>query len=291
VGESQIQDATAGQVYSAPSGRHRESNSRFLHGLRRDAIHAVSRDLVLSGYPRAILHGSAGAGGGTFVLADGGVKSVSDVDIVMLHGMHALERADLEASLNIQLSSVLAGVRAANARVSIRCRPVHGERLPEWASLKMSAVGAGRSARSIWGGRGFPGTAAVTYPYAIEFGLFRWIECASAGQNDRIAALYELAKGIGRLLRPAGRPQSEITCVSDDDLIRQISGSVNVIEGLLGVELGGLMRLWIAHQGRVALTRDERASALLALNSYLELTMGPCNLADRVGRTLNGLIN
>lgn len=287
----QIQDATTVQMHYTPPRSHQESKARFLGCLRRDAIHAVSSSLVLSGYPRAILHGSAGAGGGTFVLADGGVKSVSDIDVVMLHGMHAIERADLESSLNFQLSSVLAGVQAANVRVSVRCRAIHGERLPEWTSLKMSALGAGRSARRIWGGRGFPGTHTVTYPYALEFGLFRWIECASAGHDDRTAALYELAKGLRRLLRPAGRPQSEIICVSDDDLIREITGSVGVIEGLLGVEIGGLIRLWIAHQGRSALTRGERASAFLALNSYLKLTMGPCNLADRVGRTLHGLID
>lgn len=222
-----------------------------LRARRLDAIHAVASHAVAAGYGNTtMVHGSASTGAGTYIASDWGLVTTSDMDLLVCGSLDPVDATKFGDELDALYAAVIGGASTPNALVSLKLRSQEFWHYTEARSLTRSAMLGGRSASEV---RVSPRHAfssenrIIAYPYALQYGLFRWARFAAAPGRSQVTALYELAKGLHRAHVRTGDASESVgvVVINDRDLASYTAMMLTRAETTLGRTVTGILSGWL----------------------------------------------
>jgi hypothetical protein len=254
-----------------------------------DGVYAVASQLVSLGFGRTSrIHGSAASGSASYVESEFGLLNMSDID-VFAYDSSPSEVRILERELTHTYDQAIDVRQTQNAKVSVRATSQAIVLHPEMRSLRWSAVVAGQSAAEYCHHPRRLVThcdVTVAFPFALQFGLARWIEFAVAPGPTQLTALYELTKALQRASIAYGfaHKTSSISRCTDRQLRIFATKLLPILRGIMSVRETGVVGRWLANypDSSTLVLMADRGAVEGAIRRFIARTMPRSALLTRM---------
>lgn len=269
--------ATIASKHSAPTNLGRKAT---------EAVVEVARALVACGFNEsALIHGSAATRAFTFIECESIAIMAGDVDIVVEATITPDELVVLQELLDGVFRSALDQHASPRSRVSIKVANRQFLTMAEAPSLMLSAHAGGLSAKAIFQHHHArpTHTADVRFPFALQYGAWRWANLAAGQPSERMLGLYELTKGCLRA-RTSRATLDDCSLVSASELAAYVTDSRFLLRRQLPPFVVGLIAEVI--ESHDPLTHSSQAASFKAsqaeLRQMVRRTMPQSLLARRL---------
>ena len=235
---------------------------------------------------RVFVHGSAATGNISLLSFSGKYYFVSDIDIIMEEFVEIPNYDRFESELKFLPQWYLKASWSPAAKVSLKRLNSELKTSLEGNSLLDSLYSTGIPIEEFSNGSLSylkVERKEINYPYALPYAIYRWLSWAGTGIEGNAAALYELAKGCHRAIKPKEKNTSRSPKILFDNHIRTYvcQHIAELTSPVVGV-YSNIIVEWANNAHKYGLSEHERKIIHEQLQIYTKLNMANSILNERL---------